>query len=479
MSVYLAIDLGAGSGRVMAISHDATSLSLELIHRFESPAVEENGHLSWDLDLILSEIQIGLGLAGQTYGTIQSIGVDSWGVDYAWFNKQGALLSQPHCYRDPRTEGLVEDVCALLGRDVIFEETGIQFMPINTLYQLRADGELPEEAARFLMIADVINYWLTGRMVCERTNASTSQLYNPRTRSWSEKLASGLKLPTSVLPPLIDPGQTVGLVKNSEVPVIAVGSHDTASAVAGVPATSESFAYLSCGTWALLGTEISEPMIADAVLNHNFTNETGVADTFRLLKNINGLWIVQECRRVWQESDGQEISFDELAALTEAAPSFQAFIDPDDPSFANRGDHPKAIQVFCEQSAQSIPTSRGDILRVALESLALKVATTLDQLETLLLKRLDVLHVIGGGVNDRLLMQSIANAIERRVIAGPTEATALGNALVQMIASGAIDSLASGRALLAKAIPTTIYEPNAYWESARQRFQRMLESEHS
>ncbi|MGY8687941.1 MAG: rhamnulokinase, partial [Verrucomicrobiales bacterium] len=320
------------------------------------------------------------------------------------------------------------------------------FMPINTLYQLRADGELPEEAARFLMIADVINYWLTGRMVCERTNASTSQLYNPRTRSWSEKLASGLKLPTSVLPPLIDPGQTVGLVKNSEVPVIA---------------------------------EISEPMIADAVLNHNFTNETGVADTFRLLKNINGLWIVQECRRVWQESDGQEISFDELAALTEAAPSFQAFIDPDDPSFANRGDHPKAIQVFCEQSAQSIPTSRGDILRVALESLALKVATTLDQLETLLLKRLDVLHVIGGGVNDRLLMQSIANAIERRVIAGPTEATALGNALVQMIASGAIDSLASGRALLAKAIPTTIYEPNAYWESARQRFQRMLESEHS
>jgi rhamnulokinase len=220
-------------------------------------------------------------------------------------------------------------------------------------------------------------------------------------------------------------------------------------------------------------------MIADAVLNHNFTNETGVADTFRLLKNINGLWIVQECRRVWQESDGQEISFDELAALTEAAPSFQAFIDPDDPSFANRGDHPKAIQVFCEQSAQSIPTSRGDILRVALESLALKVATTLDQLETLLLKRLDVLHVIGGGVNDRLLMQSIANAIERRVIAGPTEATALGNALVQMIASGAIDSLASGRALLAKAIPTTIYEPNAYWESARQRFQRMLESEHS
>ena len=483
VKTYIAIDLGAGSGRVMAISHDAATLSLEQVYRFESPAVEKDGHLCWDLDLVWREVQVGLGMAATIYGAaIQSLGVDSWGVDYAWFSQEGKLLAQPHCYRDPRTHGLMAEVCDLLGRDVIFEETGIQFMPINTLYQVYADGDIPEEAAQFLMIADVINYWLTGRMVCERTNASTTQLYNPRTRNWSQKLAGGLNLSTSLLPSLIDPGQMVGRVQCEGglggIPVIAVGSHDTASAVAGVPATSPSFAFLSCGTWALLGTEISEPMISDAVLAHNFTNETGVADTFRLLKNISGLWIVQECRRVWQEADGRKISFSELAALAEAATSLTAFIDPDDLSFSKRGDHPKAIQAFCQETGQALPQSRGEILRAAIESLALKVATTLNQLEALLDRRLDVLHVIGGGVNDRLLMQSIANAINRPVIAGPTEATALGNALLQMLAAGAIDSLASGRALLAEAIPTTLYEPRECWEIARQRFEQLLEKEH-
>ena len=483
MNVYLAIDLGAGSGRIIAVRCDGETVELDQVHRFDSPAIEQEGRLLWDIHRIWDEIKLGLKQAAQPYGSaIRSIGVDSWGVDYAWFDQEGELSQLPYCYRDPRTHGSVDEVAGLLGRDLVFEETGIQFMPINSLYQLHDDAKARRVSDRFLMIADVINYWLTGRQVCERTNASTTQLYNPRTQTWSRVLAEGIGLPTSTLPPLASPGERLGSLKpdvametgRAHVPVIAVGSHDTASAVAGVPASTESFAYLSCGTWALLGTEVAEPVITDAALEHNFTNETGVEGTYRLLNNITGLWILQECRRVWQEEDECEISYDELAEIAVGAKPFKAFIDPDDPVFSHCGDHPKLIQAYCQSSNQAMPTSRGQLLRIATESLALKVASTLEQLESLLGRSLDVLHVIGGGVQNAFLMQCIANATQRRVIAGPPEATALGNALMQMIAAGEVASLREGRALLAKAIDTTTYESNESWDNARQRFRSLL-----
>ena len=483
VKVYLAIDLGAGSGRVIALRSDAGTFELDQVHRFHSPAIEEEGRLCWDIQLIWDEIVLGLKQAAQAYGNaICSIGVDSWGVDYAWFDSAGELSQLPYCYRDLRTHGSVDEVTGLFGRDVIFEETGIQFMPINTLYQLHDDIKGERVSDRFLMIADVINYWLTGRQVCERTNASTTQLYNARRQTWSQALAQGIELPSLTLPPLVSPGETLGPLKPDiavktglgEIPVIAVGSHDTASAVAGVPACTESFAYLSCGTWALLGTELREPIITNAARQRNFTNETGVEGTYRFLKNITGLWILQECRRIWQEEDKREISYEELAEITENATPFAAFINPDDPKFSNCGDHPSLIQEYCQRSKQAVPSSRGQMLRVATESLALKVANTLEQLESLLDRSLEVLHVIGGGVQNAFLMQCIANATQRRVIAGPTEATALGNALVQMIAAGEVSSLREGRALLAKTIETTICEPNDSWDNARQRFTSLL-----
>lgn len=486
MDVFIAIDLGAGSGRVMAALLDDGAISLKQVHRFESPAIQREEGLFWDIGLIWSEIKTGLQKAARQYGTaIRSIGVDSWGVDYAWFDKNGNIMGEPYCYRDTRHTGIMERVSEDLGRPFIFERTGIQFMPINTIYQwctdLRDRPEMIAGARCFLMIADIINYWLTGVMACERTNASTTQLYDARTRDWSTEMASRIGLSESVLPSLVAPGNVLGRLKPDVaaetglhgVPVVAVGSHDTASAVAGIPASTERFAYLSCGTWALLGTERREPMITPEMLEHNFTNESGVENTFRLLKNITGLWIIQECRRLWQEEDNAELSFEELASLTEAARASAAFIDPDDPVFSVRGNHPEAIRAFCRDSGQAVPGTRGEILRVATESLALKVAVTLDQLEILVDERLDVMHVIGGGVNDSLLMQCLAHATERPVIAGPVEATALGNAIVQMIASGSVPSLAAGRARLIDSLETRTYLPSECWRDRRKRFRTL------
>ena len=473
----------------MAVLLGDNKLQLEQVYRFDSPPIEQDTSLFWDIGQIWNEIMLGLRKAAEQYGdAIRSIGVDSWGVDYAWFDKNGELLRLPHCYRDARTSGVMEEITERLGRQFIFAETGIQFMRINTLYQLCADlGEDPwvvNQADHFLMIADAINYWLSGKKACERTNASTTQLYDPQARDWCHELSDRVGLPSSIFPKLVDPGVTLGSLKSNvadetglaDVSVIAVGSHDTASAVAGVPAATDSFAYLSCGTWALLGTEVAEPIISEVPLEHNFTNETGVGGAFRLLKNITGLWILQECRRVWQETDQRVISYQELTDLEEDAESLTAFIDPDDPIFGTRGNHPEAVQRFCEKSDQPVPTTRGQVLRVATESLALKVATVLQQLEALLGTSLDVLHVIGGGVHNAALMQGISNATERKVIAGPAEATAMGNALVQMMAAGEVASLDQGRALLANTIETTTYEPCESWDNARQRFRSLLNS---
>lgn len=487
MNVYLAIDLGAGSGRIMAVVLEAGRLRLTEVHRFQSAAVSTDDGLIWDLELIWREVRRGLRKAAEKFGPdVQSIGVDSWGVDYAWIDPNGDLIPPPFSYRDPRHDGLMEELVGRWGREWIFERTGIQFMPINSLYQWAADlrdrPEVVRQAKRFLLIADILSYWLTGRQMCERSNASTTQLYDPQRRTWSHDLAQRLGLPLSVLPPLCDPGTLLGPLKTAlsqetglpPVPVVAVGSHDTASAVAGVPASSDRFAYLSCGTWALLGTELEQPRITPEVLRHNFTNETGVDGTFRLLKNITGLWIIQECRRQWEEEDGAALAFADLAELTAAAPSGKAFIDPDADAFRARGNQPEAIRRACVASGQPAPQRRGEVLRVALESLALKVHVTLDQLEALLGEPLEVLHVIGGGTQDPFLMQCIANATRRPVVAGPVEATAFGNALAQMRAQGTLLSLQDGRTLLRESIATTTYAPAESWDSHRERFRSLL-----
>lgn len=486
--IYLAVDLGAGSGRVMAVRRNP-SLAQHEIHRFASAAIKRGNRWHWDLDAIWNEIKEGFRLAGERYGgeAIRGIGVDSWGVDYAWIGTGGELLAQPRCYRDPRTDGLVDEVCSRLSREVIFAETGIQFMPINTLYQLRADmrAGLTNDMRNgcFLMIADFINFRLTGRIACERTNASTTQLYNPVTRSWSEVLAKEIGIPLTAFPLIVDPGTVLGNLQQevasetglpATIPVIAVGSHDTASAVAAVPSTGAGFAYLSCGTWGLLGTETRIPCLSEEALAFNFTNETGVGETFRLLKNITGLWIIQECRRVWGERDGKDSSYEELTELAHRAEPGLSFIDPDAEDFRHPEDMPAAIREFCRKTGQRDPISRGEILRVALESLALKVAVTLDQLECLRGESLPVLHVIGGGVRNDVLMQFLSNATHRPVIAGPVEATALGNALVQMIASGDLESLASARELVARDLPLARFQPEACWNQRRQRLDLLL-----
>ncbi len=474
----------------MAVMLDDGALGLEEIDRFPTPLMETGGALFWDIEGIWDWLRRGLRKAARRFPgkRIAGLGVDSWAVDYAYVDEDGKFLRPPHSYRDSRTHGLAETVEARIGRKRLFARTGLQFLPFNTLFQCAADvrdsPDLVERAFRLLMIADLVSCGLCGRMAAERTNASTTQFYNPLTRDWDGELTAAIGLPSRLLPELVDPGEVLGslLVEVREaaglpaIPVIATASHDTASAVAAVPAREPDFAYLSLGTWALLGSEIAEPLLDPRVLNLNFTNETGVANTIRLLKNINGLWIIQECRRIWSREDGGPPDYRTLAALAAAAEPCRAFIDPDAPEFAGRCDMPAAIRVFCRGTGQFVPEDRGSVLRAAMDSLAAKAAVVLRQLETLTGKAYGVLHVVGGGARDPLLMQTIAGAVGRPVEAGPVEATALGNALVQMMAGGAPESLRKARELVRASFPPRAYLPerNADWSEAIKRFDAFL-----
>ena len=485
-NIYLAIDLGAGSGRVIAGTHSASGLTLEDVHRFANEPLEENGHLHWDFDQLMADIREGLKQAAGRFGSeaIRGIGVDTWGVDHGLFDTEGQLIGRPYHYRDVRNVEAYEDVLNRLSRDRIFSQTGVQFMPINTLYQLAADAKDPELMSRvshFLMVPDVVNYLLTGVAVCERTNASTTQFYNPITRSWAVELLEAVGWSSDKLPQLADAGSTLGPVLpglaettglDPATPVFAVGSHDTASAVAAVPVDADTrFAYLSSGTWSLLGAESAEPVITDLSQKYNFTNEVGVFGTIRLLKNINGLYMVQECRRVWAEQ-GDEMDFAELTRLTEEASPLESFIDPDDPTFAGRGDMPNRVREACRASGQAVPEGQAAVLRTITESLALKYHVVLSRLEELIEHPVDLLHVIGGGGQNRLLNQCIANSIGRPVEVGPIEATAAGNVMMQMVAAGALDSLQAGREMIRDSYGTERFEPEdaEAWDEARKRF---------
>jgi len=487
--IFLAVDLGASSGRVLAGAFDGRRIRLEELHRFENGPVAVGPRLYWDLLSLWSHLQLGLKAAAARYGnTIQSLGVDTWGVDFALLGRGDELLGNPRHYRDPHTDGLLEQAFAVVPREEIFAETGLQFMQFNTLYQLwamrREDSALLDAAESMLLIPDLFHWLLTGVKGNEYTNATTTQCLNPRTGRWSSELIGRFDLPEAIFGPILAPGTPLGplLPKVADatglsgVQVILPGTHDTASAVMAVPAVSSGngapdWCYISSGTWSLMGVELGQPLIHARCEALNFTNEGGVGETTRLLKNIAGLWLVQECRRIWK-GEGRSYEWGELVRMADQAPPLAAHIDPDDAAFLAPADMPAAIRDFCRKTGQSVPESDGAVIRCALESLALKYRRVLGWLEELVGSRLDTIHIVGGGAQNSLLCQFTADACGRRVLAGPGEATATGNLMLQAVASGALESIAAARAVIRDSFPLVEYVPQSRgdWDAAYQRF---------
>jgi rhamnulokinase len=484
---FAAFDFGAESGRAMLAAFDGERLTLQEAHRFPNVPVRVRGSLHWDALRLFDEIKRGLMQIAREHRELAGIGVDTWGVDFALLGRDEELLGNPFHYRDERTIGMMDAVLERVPREKIFDYTGIQFMEINSLYQLYAmqmqKAPALEYATTFLMMPDLFNFWLTGRKACEFTDATTTQCYDPRAKNWAFDLLKTLEIPTDIFPEIIPPGTVLGAldarvaqeVGLQNATVVAPACHDTGSAVAAVPAHNDAYAWISSGTWSVLGASVPEPVINAASLNFNFTNEGGVNNTFRLSKNLAGLWLVQECRRTWRNA-GEDLSYADLVALAERAPAFRALIDPDDSLFLRPGDMPARIAEYCADTNQPVPQDHGALVRCALESLALKYRFQLERLEMLLGKKLDVIHIVGGGTQNKLLSQFTADATGRHVITGPVEATALGNVLLQMLALGHIASLAEGRQVIRQSFDVSTYEPrpNRAWDDAYARFIKRL-----
>jgi sugar (pentulose or hexulose) kinase len=474
---YLAVDLGASSGRTMVGTFDNGKLTIEEMNRFWNGPTEIGGTLYWDFVHLFRQITEGIALAKKKYGdNLSSMGVDTWGVDFGLIDKDGRLLGSPVNYRDSRTAGLCEKVFERVPKDEVFARTGLQFMEINTLYQLMAlslSGSVQYQTAdKLLFSPDLLNYWLTGKMKAERTIASTSQFYNPVTKDWAYDLLEKLGIRTDLFAELVDPGTVIGDMDG--LPVVAVGGHDTASAFAAVPvAKGEHCAFLSSGTWSLLGTELPEPVINDDVLAANFTNEAGVCGTIRFLKNLSGLWILQELRRVWN-AEGFDYSWKDMDKLADAAEPLNYFFDPSDPVFAAPGDMAGRIAECCARTGQGRPDSHGAVIRATYENLALLYADTYDTIEKLSGRKLETLRIVGGGSKNCALDQYAANATGRRVVTGPIEATAIGNLITQMLAMGDIRSLDEGRGIVGRSFADEIgiYEPQdrAVWQAAFEKW---------
>ncbi len=470
----IAIDLGATSGRVMDVAFDGAQLHLSEIHRFPNIPVQTPKSLHWDVLRLWHEITLGV----DAISGAASIGLDCWGVDYALLDSAGELLANPYHYRDPRTNGAMDWVFERMPRREVFERTGIQFMPLNALYQLAAsirDGSpLLDHAASMLTIADLFNYWLTGSATCEFTEATTMQLYNPALADWDREILAAVGIPADILTPIVQPGTTIGAYQGMDV--ILPACHDTGSAVVAMPSTSEKAAYLSSGTWSLLGLELDEPIISDAAYAANVTNEGGYDGTWRLLKNIMGLWVVDQCRATWKAA-GDEYSFAQLTAMVEGATTFKAFIEPDDPLFLPPGDMPARVIDYCGRTGQPAPENDAEVMATVYLSLAYKYRYVLEQLIAVSGREVDLLHIIGGGSRNALLNQMTANAIGRPVIAGPAEATATGNAIAQLIAIGELGSVAEARAMLSGAPNLVRFEPQnaAAWAEHYPRFCALLE----
>ena len=480
---FLAFDLGAESGRAVVGQLDGAQLRTREIHRFPNQPVRYNGALQWDILRLWQEMRATLETAPTPF---QSVGVDAWGCDFALLGERGNLLENPYHYRDSRTDGIMETVTTQLTRERIYAATGVQFLPFNTLYQLYAACQLTprliDSAASIATIPDLLNYWLTGNLRSEVTIASTTQFVDARTRDWATALLFDLNVPTRLLPPLIEPGTVVGTLESRlpathrGTPVVAPACHDTGSAVAAVPLGRKT-AFLSSGTWSLLGTEVAAPIISDSACQLNFTNEAGVCGTTRFLKNIAGLWLLQACRHRWV-SAGTDYSYAELVGLAaDRRYAFAALFDPDHRDFLHPDDMPSAIAAYCQHTGQSEPSGPAAYARAILESLAFKYRVVLESLERLTDTSFEEIRVIGGGARNQVLNQFTADATGRPVVAGPVEATALGNIAVQMLATGAVSSLAEARAIIGESFPAERYEPsNAdQWDRQYARFMEYLE----
>ncbi len=487
---FLAVDMGASSGRHVAGLFDGERLTLEEVHRFDNGPVAAAGHLYWDFLRQWENIVQGLRTAAAKFGgRIKSVGVDTWGVDFGLLGRGDELLGNPHHYRDPRTDGMLDRAFAVVPREEIFAATGLQFMQFNTLYQLLAmklaGSPLLDVAESLLMMPDLFHWLLTGVKANEFTDATTTQFYDPRRGGWATELLDRFELPTRILGQIVAPGTTLGALRPavaeatglSGVQVVVPGTHDTASAVMAVPAASREgqrpdWCYISSGTWSLMGVETPQPVVNEKCRALNFTNEGGVGGTTRLLKNICGLWLVQECRRQWNQA-GSNYSWDDLNRQSAAAKPLQSLIDVDDSSFLAPGDMPEAIRTFCRRTGQPIPESHGAIVRCALESLALKYRQVLASLEELIGGRLETIHIVGGGTQNRQLCQMAADACGRRVVAGPIEATAIGNIMLQAVAARAVASIPQAREVIRHSFAVEEYHPQdtAAWDAAFKRLE--------
>ena len=479
--VYLAVDLGAESGRVMAGLWNGKQLRLEEVHRFPNGPVALGDSIRWDVMRLWGEIQNGLALAGKKYGRkIVSVGADTWGVDFVLLNQQDEMLGQPYHYRDARTNGMMEKAFRKVPRAEIFAQSGLQFMQFNSLYQLLAwqthSPAILAAAGTLLFIPDFLHWAMCGAKKVEFTNASTSQFLHPLKRDWSLPLLNDLGLPTHFLPEIVSPGTTLGTIRKSlaertglaGVKVVAPPTHDTASAVAGVPTANTgqaNWAYISSGTWSLMGVEVKQAALSPRALALNMTNEGGLDGTYRLLKNIMGLWLVQQCK--WSfDAAGRKYNYAQFAQMAAKAKPLRSIVNLNDPRFLNPPDMPKAIQEYCRETKQPVPKTDGELIRCAYESLALKYREVLGSLEDLTGEPIEVIHIVGGGSQSQLLNQFAADACQRPVIAGPVEATALGNLLTQVRASGELGSLAEMRAVVRASSPGQHYEPAGRSEAA-------------
>jgi rhamnulokinase len=486
-SGYLAFDLGAGSGRAVHGRLDRERLQIREIHRFPNTPLEKRGHIHWDVFRTFDEMKRAMRVCAEDGSLpVSSLGIDTWGVDFGLLAEDGSLLGLPFCYRDKRTEGAMEDYFRLVPRDILYEKTGIQFLPFNSLFQIyamvRSRSPLLGTASDLLFMPDLFNYLFAGKKATEPTIASTSQLLDPRTKMWIPGLFQAMGYSRKILPDIIPSGTVLGPLsrdiaeetglRNSSV--VATAGHDTAAAVAAVPAEGDGWAYISSGTWSLVGIELPEPVISSHSLSGNFTNEAGIGGKIRFLKNVTGLWLLQRCRESWGGENAP--SYEELDRLAEASIPFPFFVDPDSPEFMNPPDMPQAIAAFCRRTGQRVPEGIGPTVRGILESLAFKSRFVLEQMTRVTGRPIERIHLIGGGTKNRLLGRFTASAAGIPVISGPVEAAAIGNLLCQAMALGHIDDLETLRSIVRNSFACRLHEPaaNSSWNTAYADFLEIM-----
>jgi len=475
--MLLAFDFGASSGRAILGSLKNEKLELTEIHRFSNEPVMFAQHLQWDILKLCHEVKQGILKCKIAGFNVESIGIDTWGVDFGLLDKDGELLSNPYHYRDERTKDMMEKCFEYIPKEELFKRTGLQFAQYNSIYQLLSmvenNSNILKISHTLLMMPDLFNYMLTGKSFTEFTEFTTSQLYNYEEKTWDKYVIDKLNIPSSIFAPMIMPGSEVGLVKESicqelnikPIKVIAVGGHDTASAVAAVPSLEDNPVFISSGTWSILGMENDQPIINNKVYKYNFTNEGGTNNKVLLLKNIMGLWIIQECKRAW-EREGLSFSFGEIVQMAKEEKSGISFIDPDNELFYAPGNMPERVKDFCRNTNQPIPQSIDEVIRCVEESLALKYRWAIEKLEEITDKKIHTIHVVGGGIQDKLLCELTANITGRKVIAGPVEATAIGNLIIQAQALGRVKDQKHGREIIKNSFEIEEYIPSkpSDWE---------------